>query len=64
MWACHMIGIAKRGLLPLEIPILPVGSAGLPLGEVVADVRRALHPGPVAMDRWEQAAWNRIRDGR
>ena len=37
----HMIGIAKRGLLPLEIPILPVGSAGLPLGEVVADVRRA-----------------------
>ena len=40
----HMIGIAKRGLLPLEIPILPVGSAGLPLGEVVADVRRALHP--------------------
>lgn len=43
----HMIGIAKRGLLPLEIPILPVGSAGLPLGEVVADVRRALHPGPV-----------------
>ena len=59
MWAWSHDRHSEEGTAATGDPDPPGGKRRFALGEVVADVRRASIPVQFAMDRWEQAAWNR-----